>query len=307
MRFAIVGAGAVGCFFGSRLQASGQNVLLIHHKKSVVARIRRNGVFVREQSGEISRQQIAVKQSLSTSDDPDFVILTVKAFDTDEAARFQLKSVGVNTTVLTIQNGLGNTEILRQYLPPRFVIAGSTTEAVTRIAPGVVNHSGTGTTWIGELNGRLTERCAIIQKILGQSGIKAIVSKNILGILWLKAIVNSAINPISALANANNVELLKAPDLLYVCNKVVREGMKIATANGVLLPASPISMLNRVLASTAGNKSSMLQDIKGGRQTEIRQLNGVLLNTAKRLGISAPHNLLLTRLLVGLETLRNSD
>ncbi|HEX4920853.1 MAG TPA: 2-dehydropantoate 2-reductase [Candidatus Bathyarchaeia archaeon] len=305
MQFAIVGAGAVGCFLGSRLQASGQEVLLIHHNKSVVARIRRNGVFVREQSGEISRQQMAVKQSLSTNDDPDFVILTVKAFDTDEAARSQLKSVELNTTVLTIQNGLGNTETLRRYLPPRSIIAGSTTEGVTRIAPGVVNYSGTGTTWIGELDGRLTQRCSIIQAILVESGLEANVSKNILGVLWLKAIVNSAINPISAIAHANNVELLEAPDLLNACNRVVREGMKIATANGILLPASPTSVLKRVLTSTAANKSSMLQDIEGGRQTEIRQLNGVLSQAAKKLGLPAPNNLLLTRLILGLEALRH--
>ena len=260
---------------------------------------------MREQSGEISKQQMAVKQSLSTNDDPDFVILTVKAFDTDEAARLQLKSVGLNTTVLTIQNGLGNTETLRRYLPPRSVIVGSTTLGVTRIAPGVVNYSGTGTTWIGELNGRLTQRCSTIQAIFVESGLEANVSKNILGVLWLKAIVNSAINPISAIAHANNVELLEAPDLLNACNRVVREGMKIAAANGILLPASPISVLRGVLTSTAANKSSMLQDIEGGRQTEIRQLNGVLSQTAKKLGVPAPNNLLLTRLILGLEALRH--
>ena len=307
MRFAIVGAGAVGCFLGSRLQGSGQEVLLIHHNKSVVARIRRQGILVRELSGESSRQQIAVKQSLSTKDDPDFVFLTVKAFDTNEAARLQLTSARLNSTVLTLQNGLGNTETLERYLPSRFVIAGSTTEGVTGIAPGVVNHSGTGTTWIGELDGRLTERCATIQTILGESGLTAIVSKNILGVLWLKAIVNSAINPISALTRTSNGELLKVPSLLNACIKVVREGMKLAIANRILLPESPIYMLRSVLASTAGNRSSMLQDIEAGRQTEIHQLNGVLSQRARNLGLSAPYNQLLTRLVIGLESLRHFD
>lgn len=272
-----------------------------------MARIRRNGVYVREHSGEISRQQMAVKQSLSTKDDPDFVMLTVKAFDTDEAARLQLKPAGLNTTVLTMQNGLGNTETLRRYLPRRLLIAGSTTEGVTRIAPGIVNHSGTGTTWIGELNGRQTERCSVLQAILDESGLRAIVSKNILGVLWLKAIVNSAINPISTLTQTNNIELLKIPDLLNACIKVIREGMKLAIADGVLLPESPISVLKRVLASTASNKSSMLQDIEAGRQTEIRQLNGVLSKTGKSLGLPTPYNQLLTRLLLGLEALRHHD
>lgn len=303
MRFAIVGAGAIGCFFGSRLQASGQEVLLIHHNKSVVTRIRRNGVFVKEQSGKNSRQLITVRESLSMKDDPDFVILTVKAFDTDEAARLQLKPTELNTTVLTIQNGLGNAETLQRYLNRRFVIAGSTTEGVTRIAPGIVKHSGTGTTWIGEINGRPTARCAVIQRILGESGLRTVVSKNILGVLWLKGIVNSAINPISALTHSTNIELLRIPELHDACIKVVREGMKIATANRILLPESPISVLRRVLVSTARNRSSMLQDVDEGRQTEIRQLNGVLSQTGKKLGLSASYNQLLTRLLIGLETL----
>jgi 2-dehydropantoate 2-reductase len=262
---------------------------------------------MREHSGGMSRQQMAIKQSLSAKDDPDFVILAVKAFDTDEAARLQLKSTGLNSTVLTIQNGLGNTETLGRYLSQRCVIAGSTTEGVTAIAPGVVNHSGTGTTWIGELNGKLTERCSVIQTILGEGGLRAIVSTNILGVLWLKTVVNSAINPISALEGTNNMALLKVPDLHEACIKVVREGMKLAMANGIAMPESPISMLRKVLASTGSNRSSMLQDIEAGRHTEIRQLNGMLWQAGEKLGVSAPYNQLLTRLILGLETIRRRD
>lgn len=244
---------------------------------------------------------MVAKQSLSTKDDPDFVIITVKAFDTDEAARLQLKAASLNTTVLSLQNGLGNTETLQRYLHRRLIIAGSTTEGVTRIAPGIVNHSGTGTTWIGELNGTPTQRCAVIQTIFAESALRTVVSKNILGVLWLKAIVNSAINPISALTHSTNLELLKVPDLLNACIRVVREGMMIAAANGISLPESPVSILREVLASTASNRSSMLQDIEAGRQTEIRHLNGELSQNGKKHGLSTPYNQLLMRLLLGLE------
>lgn len=307
MRYAIVGAGAIGCFFGSRLHSSGSEVLLIHHNRAVVAHIRRNGVIVRERSGKISKHQIPVKQSLSAKDDPDFIILTVKAFDTNEAAKTQLKPAELNTTVLTIQNGLGNTETLYRYMPRRFVMAGSTTEGVTRIAPGVVNYLGTGTTWIGELDGMLSERCSTIQTTFSEAGLNTIVSKSILGILWLKAIVNSAVNPISALARTNNIQLLRVPELLNLCIEVVREGTKLAKANGILLPESPFSALRRILASTASNRSSMLQDIEAGRQTEIRQLNGALSRTAEARGLSSPYNQVLTRLVLGLENLTRFD
>jgi len=245
-----------------------------------------------------------VEESLSSIDDPDVVVLTVKAFDTDEAARIQLKSGRLSTTVLTLQNGLGNVEILQRELSPRFVIAGSTTEGVTSVGPGVVNHLGNGTTWIGELNGKLTDRCASVKKLFHESGLRTLVSNNILGVLWLKAIVNSAINPISSLVGTTNEGLLKDPDLYDACIKVVQEGKNLAKANGVKLPDSPTTMLARVLTLTGDNRSSMLQDIEAGRRTEIQQLNGILSDTGKRRGSGTPCNQLLTKLVRGLENSR---
>jgi len=257
---------------------------------------------VREPSGTVARRYMEIEQLLSDRDDPDIVILTVKAFDTNEAARLQLEPARLKTMVLTLQNGLGNVEILQQHLSPRFVVAGSTTEGVTAVGPGVVNHLGIGTTWIGELNGKFTQRCDSISKIFHESGLRTFVSNNILGVLWLKAILNSAINPISSLVRATNQGLLKDPDLYDACIEVVSEGMNLARANGTRLPESPFSVLRRVLKLTGNNKSSMLQDIEAGRQTEIQQLNGILSQTGNRRGLQAPYNQLLMRLVSGLET-----
>jgi len=298
-----VGAGAIGCFFGSRLGDSGHEVVLVHHNRNVVAQIKKQGVVVREPSGRFARQHIEIGELLSDRDDPDVVILTVKAFDTKEAARFQLEPRRLKTTFLTLQNGLGNVEILRRYLSPRFVVAGSTTEGVTAVGPGIVNHLGSGTTWIGELSGKITQRCDSIRRIFHESGLRTFVSNDILGVVWLKAIVNSAINPISSLVRTTNQELLEDPDLYDACIKVVKEGMNLAKANGIRLPESPLSLLKRVLALTADNRSSMLQDIEAGRQTEIHQLNGILSQAGNRLGLQAPYNQLLMRLVRGLETL----
>jgi 2-dehydropantoate 2-reductase len=201
-------------------------VLLIHHNSRVVEKIRREGLTVREPSGKIVRRQVSIKQSISEEDDPDIGILTVKTYDTDKAARIQLKAMR-HVPVITLQNGLGNVETLQRYLPSRFVLAGSTTEAAMTIAGGPVYHTGRGTTRIGELTGRVTARCLSIQKAFVESGFRTLVSRDILAVLWLKAIVNSAVNPISALGGVSNRQLLEAADLWHACVDVVREGIQV--------------------------------------------------------------------------------
>ncbi len=300
-----MGAGAIGCLFGVRLHNSGHSVLLIHHTSRTIASIKRHGVLLRELSGTLARAHLEVKRSLSSQDDPDLVLLTVKAYDTEVATRAIRKSIGSNGLVLSLQNGLGNIETLRRYLPAQELLAGTTTEAALQTGPGQVTHTGRGTTWIGEVSRVTSNGCGMIREVFRKAGFRTVASKNIEGVIWSKAIMNSAINPITALLRVPNGELLRIPYLRSIANAVVHEGTAVARAHGVSLNPAPRSMLLQVLALTRSNRSSMLQDVEAGKRTEVRQLNGWIASLAGRLGVDAPYNRLLSKLVLGLETYRS--
>jgi 2-dehydropantoate 2-reductase len=301
LRIAVLGAGAIGCLFGGRLHRAGQTVLLIHHKRSVAASIGKMGVSIRELSGKVVRSHVQTRTRLSRGDKPDLILVTVKAYDSKAVASLLKKSSIRNVPVLSLQNGLGNVEELGRKLGADSIIAGTTTEGAMTIGPGEVVHTGRGMTWVGEMNGKVSGRCLAIERAFRKAGFSTIISNNIKGVLWAKAIVNSAINPISAIAHVRNGDVRRIPELRGIASKAVDEGRAVARASGILVKPSPKSLLARVLAQTPRNKSSMLQDIEAGRKTEIRQLNGSISRLGSLVGVSTPFNDLLTKLVLALE------
>jgi len=280
---------------------AGQSVLLIHHRKRVAASIEKKGISIRELSGRVVRARIKTRTRLSAQDEPELVLVTVKAYDTETVASLLKKSVEGTVPILSLQNGLGNVEKLARRLGSKSVIAGTTTEGALATGPGRVTHTGSGMTWIGELNGKPSERCLAIESAFRGAGFSTVISNNIKGVLWSKAIVNSAINPISALTHLRNRELLKTSELRDIASKVIEEGSAVAHSKGILLKPSPKRLLARVLDLTLKNKSSMLQDIEAKRKTEIRELNGSISRLGSLAGLSTPFNDLLAGLVLSLE------
>ena len=266
-----------------------------------MASIEKKGVRIRELSGKVVRTRIRTRTSLSKSDEPELVLITVKAYDTEPVASLLRKSIGRNVPVLSLQNGLGNVESLRRRLGSDSIIAGTTTEAALATGPGSVIHYGIGITWVGEMNGKRSERCLAVKRAFRGAGFSTVISNKINGVLWSKAVVNSAINPISAIAHVRNGDILKTAELREVASKVIDEGSAVAYANGIVLKPAPKPLFERVLTMTSRNKSSMLQDIEAGRRTEIRQLNGAIARLGSLVGVSAPFNYLLTNLVLSLE------
>lgn len=298
----MIGAGAIGCLYGVRLDEAGQEVLLIHRRKGIVDSIRKKGVRIRESRGKVIRARMEASSSLSKDDNAELVLVTVKAYDTENVARRLLTSVGSEAAVLSLQNGFGNVEALSRRLGRRRVLGGTTTEGVMSIGPGSLIHTGQGRTWIGELDGRTSKRCLIIKGAFCTAGFKTQVTKNIEGMLRAKAIVNSAINPISALTRLPNGDLHSVPGLRRVVSAVVEEGIAVMRAGEISsVEPDPRPLLSKVLSSSAQNKSSMLRDIEEGKKTEIHQLNAALSLLGKRKSVPTPYNNLLTALILGLE------
>jgi 2-dehydropantoate 2-reductase len=253
--------------------------------------------------GRIEKANLKIQRGLHRPERVDLVIVTVKAYDTETVARRLKRTIGSFGLVLTLQNGLNNVETLSQYVPSASIIGGSTTEGANLISEGYVQHTGRGTTWLGNVVPGKPARINSIKKVFQSAGFSTRITNNIKGVLWSKAIVNAAINPLTALTRLRNGDLVRVPGLFAVANKVIEEGQQVCRLREIrTVRPGPRQLLQSILSSTATNKSSMLQDIERGKRTEILQLNGMIAKLARSRNFDTPYNTLLTHLVLGLES-----
>jgi len=280
MNIIIFGAGAIGSLLGAYLSKN-NNVLLIGRTSHILS-IKKNELIIK---GKIN---LKVKIKAEESADglkfkPDLLILTVKSYDTETAILQIKKIIDENTTVLSLQNGLDNIDKIKQYISYEKIIAGVTTHGAFFSKPGVVMHTGKGTTILGELNGKKTERIVDIVNCFNQSKIEAVFSKDIIKEIWYKAVINSSINPLTAIFECKNGYLLKNPVLENLLDKICKESSKIARANGVDISyKNALEKTKDVIRETSENYSSMLQSLKKDGRTEIESINGRLVEIGKK-------------------------
>jgi len=308
VRIAIIGAGAIGSLFGARLKNSGNEVLLVDRDSRTVSEIRSRGVRLRLSDGKTSRVHVPIKQAPASLRDFEQILFAVKAYSTEEAARQYRTLVEPEATIVTLQNGLGNLDVLARCFGKERVVAGSTTEASLLLGPGWVTHAGGGRTVVGELDGTRSKRCLDIVGMFREAGFETVLTRNVMGVVWAKVIVNSAINPVSALTRLRNGQLAGEEVLKDLMLRTLSEGVETSRAERVKLePEGVALLLFRILRATAQNQSSMLQDVLNERRTEIRQLNGAIVEKGRQHRVSTPYNELLTSLILGLERSRAKE
>ena len=233
----------------------------------------------------------------------DLLILFVKAYNTATALESVRELVTANTIILTLQNGIGNVESIRDAYPQNPIVAGTTAQGATLLGSGHIRHAGMGETIIGGIDANSTFHAKLIKDLFMSAYIPTGMTEDVNGVLWGKLLINCAINPLTAIMRVPNGQLPKIPDLCEVMSRVVEEGAAIARSAGITLPYSdPVAKVMEVCAATAGNRSSMLQDIEAGKKTEINYLNGALVRYGKETGVAAPVNSFLTHLVQALET-----
>jgi len=293
MKIAILGAGAIGSLFGALLWESGEDVVLIGRKRHVDA-IRSRGLKVSGISGE----RIVKPKAVTTTQEVgkvDLIIISVKSYDTKQAAKEALNMIHHNTVVLTIQNGLGNIEKLCEIIGEKHVVGGVTMQGSTLVKPGEIYHAGKGPTIIGELNGEITNRIKRIAETFNKAKIETQITQNIWGVLWDKLIINVGINALTAILRVRNGELIKIPEIRDIMIEAVKEAVNVAKALNIKLEIEDhVRKVIEVAEATANNKSSMLQDIEKGKRTEIDYINGAIVKLGKKLKIKTPVNKTLT-------------
>jgi 2-dehydropantoate 2-reductase len=223
-------------------------------------------------------------------------LVLVKSWQTERVAKQIGRCLSPNGIALTLQNGLGNDEILKAVLDPNRVALGVTTLGARMIEPGYVQLTGKGKIILGthpKING--------LAGILQQAGFLVEMVPDPLTLLWGKLVINAAINPISALLRMTNGELLDRSTTRQLLAETAQEAAIIANHQGINLPyPDPIAAVEEVARITANNYSSMLQDLMAGRNTEIEAINGAIVRVGEQFGVPTPINRTLWQLVKSL-------
>ena len=283
LKVAVMGAGAVGCYFGGMLARAGHDVTFIARPQHVEA-ITRDGLRMETKTFD-ERVQLKAVTDVSGARDADLVLFCVKSMDT-EAAGAQLQPVlRPDTLVLCLQNGVDNADRLRGVLPEHAVAAAVVYVATEMAGPGHLKHHGRG-----ELVIEPSPASERVAQALRAAGVPTDISDNVRGALWLKLLLNCAYNAVSAIAQKPYGENVKGEGIWDVMRDVVDECLAVAKADGVQIPADAHAATRKLVESMPAQYSSTAQDLARGKPTEIDFLNGYVVRRGEALGVPTPAN-----------------
>jgi 2-dehydropantoate 2-reductase len=280
---AVMGAGAVGCYFGGMLARGGHDVTLVARPQHVEA-ISRDGLHMDTKTFD---EHVRLKASSNPAavQGAQLVLFSVKSGDTERAGHQIEPYVGKETVVLCLQNGCDNDQRLRAILTQREVAAAVVFLGAEMRGPGHVKHHGSGKLMIDPIR-----NIPGLAQILEAASIPTEVSENLRGNLWLKLIVNCAYNAISAIARKQYGQIVPSVGVQDVMRDVVDECQAVAAAEGIIVPGDVDATVRSIVETIPQQYSSTAQDILRGRPTEIDYLNGHVVRRGKALGINTPAN-----------------
>lgn len=290
MRLAIAGPGAVGCLLAVRLAEAGHAVTLLDRNPARAARLARSGITLHGRD-RVRTVSIPVCADPASAPGCDLFCLCVKAFDTHAAVNLWLPVIRRCSSVISLQNGLGNAESCAAAAGAGRVVCAVTASGATTLEEGVVREAGWGPIVLAPWRAGAGCDVECFARAVRSAGFEAQVHGSAEDVLWSKLVVNAAINPVTALWNVPNGALIERPDLHEIAACAAREAQAVAAAAGVkLLFADAVQDMERVCRITADNISSMLQDVRAGRRTEVDAITGAVVSEARRLRVAAPVN-----------------
>lgn len=303
MEIGIIGAGAMGCLYGGRLAEAGYSVTLLDIWTAHVDAINASGLLLDGSGGE---KRIAIRATRDAAAMPacDLVIIFVDANATRDAAQTARSVLKPDGIALTLQNGIGNVEALIAELGETRVMGGLSYHSAALRGPGHVSHTHAGPTWLGERDGASTPRLARLIELHARAGLQPVQVEDITGYIWDKWVLNSAINPISAITGLRQGEIPRTPPVEAFQTRIIDEILTVVAAKGVRLHDPDIKTTIKDQCWKKFNKPSMQQHIEAGKRTEIDALNGAVVRLAREAGVPVPFNEAITMLIKGLEKSR---
>ena len=293
MRIAVMGAGAVGCYYGGMLARAGHAVVLVGRPQHVAA-IERDGLLLDTQT---FREHVALAAGTDAGGvaGAQLVLCCVKSTDTAAAAAAMAPHLAADAIVLSLQNGVDNADRL-QALLGREVLPAVVYVAAEMAGPGHVRHRGRGELVIGP-----SPQGAELARLFAAAGVPVQVSDNVAGALWAKLIINCAYNALSAITQLPYGRIVEGAGVDQVMRDIVAECLAVAQAEGVALPGDIHQAVADIVRTMPGQLSSTAQDLARGKRSEIDHLNGYVLRRGEALGIATPVNRVLHALVRLLE------
>jgi 2-dehydropantoate 2-reductase len=285
MKVAVMGAGAVGCYYGGMLARAGHDVVLIGRAQHVEA-IARHGLRLETQSFD---EYIPMRASdeASAVAGAQLVLFCVKSTDTESGAHEMKPYLAADALVLSLQNGVENADELRKVLSQE--VAAAVVYVATEMAgAGHVRHHGRG-----ELVIEPSSASAEVAQTLIASGVPTEISDNVRGALWAKLILNCAYNALSAITQLPYGRLVQGEGVKDAMRNIVDECLAVAKADGVTIPGDVDKAVRMIAETMPGQYSSTAQDLARGKRSEIDHLNGLIVRRGEAMGVATPSNRLL--------------
>jgi 2-dehydropantoate 2-reductase len=292
MKIAMMGSGGVGGFFGGRLANAGCDVSFIARGRHLEA-LRRDGLTIEnEPQGDIHVPNVRASDDPASVGPVDLVVISVKLWDSEDAARQVAPIVGRDTAVLSLQNGVIKDEILRRFFPPEQVMGGVCYVASHVSRPGVIHQTGTmQRIVVGEHDGRETPRARELHAALAASGVKAELSADVRRAIWEKFVFLAALSGATTAARRPLGDIRSHPRARAFFHDLMREVVAVGRAHGVALPEDYADD-RLAFADTLPHDmtSSMHHDLERGNRLEVEWLAGAVVQLGAARGVSTPAN-----------------
>jgi 2-dehydropantoate 2-reductase len=289
MNISILGAGAMGSFFGGLLAESGQTVTLIDINEQHLGAIRDQGLRLQTDQGDRRIGTLRVNRPEEAVGHPDLLIVFTKTMHTASALRGVRHLLGEHTQVLSLQNGLGNVETIADLVDAERILIGVTTWPADMVGAGHVHSHGEGAIYLMTADGVARPALALCVEALQGAGLNCRADPNVWASIWEKVAFNAALNSVCAVTRCTVDQLDDIPEGRELALRIATEVVEVARASGVHADANKAcgNVVNAI-AKHRGHKPSMLQDILAGRRTEVDSINGAVVKAATKLGLSVP-------------------
>jgi 2-dehydropantoate 2-reductase len=303
MRIAVLGgAGAMGAVFGGRLAQAGNEVTLVDVSPEAVDTINRQGLMVEDKTGASEVIRVRASTDPASAAGSELVLVFVKCYHTEAAVRSVASHLTGEAMVLSLQNGWGNAPLIAGIVGAERMMIGVSYHSATALEPGRVKHSGQGMTFIGELNGAMSERLRCIAETFRSAGLDVMPTQTVLNEIWAKLALNACTLPTSALLRFYAGQLVERDEPLALMREILREVVAVVHALGVDIDEEERwDSITALLKRAANAKPSMLQDVEKQRRTEIDVINGAVVAAGQRFGITTPYNQSMVWLVKSLE------
>ena len=282
----LVGTGALATLFAARLSEAGHSVSMLGTWKSGLKALQENGARIVDANGNERAYKVHATDDPREVSGAKHVLVLVKSWQTERAARQLKESLAEDGLSITLQNGIGNKETLIRDLGTGRVSLGTTTTGATLLGPGLVKIGGEGIISLEQ-----HQALGPLEAALRSSNFNLQIVDDARSLVWGKLVINAAINPLTALLRIPNGELLSRPLARKVMSALARETAEVAKAERIHLPFSnPVDAAEDVARKTATNMSSMFQDVRRGAKTEIDAICGAVTLRGQKHGINTPYN-----------------